>query len=432
MQWLNTGSGKLYRDIDLLLVYSVPTTVHIKLSKSMILMSAFQKMRKLFFLVSCFLTVKCNGGAKQLNAYPVILIPGDGGSQIEAKLDKPAVVHYVCSKKTDYWFSLWLNMELLVPIVIDCWVDNMKLTYNTETRMTSNSKGVDIRVPGFGNSSTVEYIDPSKAAAGNYFATIADAISSFGYERDVSIRGAPYDFRRAPNENQHFFIDMKALVEDTYTKTNGSKVALLSHSMGSPMVLYFLNHQSQEWKDQYIKTWISLAGCFAGTVKALKVYSQGDDLGVRVLSETALREQQRTSPSLSWLMPSNMFWRDDEIMVTTKSRNYTVNDYQEFFLDINFAIGYEMFKDTKLLLKNLTPPGVEVHCLYGTGIDTAEQLVFSKTIPDGKATIRMGDGDGTVNVRSLYACEMWIPQQKQPVFSRPFPKVDHMDILKVV
>lgn len=129
----------------------------------------------------------------------LFLVPGDGGSQIEAKLDKPAVVHYVCSKKTDYWFSLWLNMELLVPIVIDCWVDNMKLTYNNETRTTSNSKGVDIRVPGFGNSSTVEYIDPSKATAGNYFATIADAISSFGYERDIFIRGAPYDFRRAPS-----------------------------------------------------------------------------------------------------------------------------------------------------------------------------------------------------------------------------------------
>jgi lysophospholipase III len=127
-------------------------------------------------------------------------VPGDGGSQIEAKLDKPAVVHYVCSKKTDYWFSLWLNMELLVPIVIDCWVDNMKLYYDNVTRKTSNSPGVQIRIPGFGNSTTVEWIDPSKASPGNYFATIADTISSFGYERDVSLRGAPYDFRKAPSK----------------------------------------------------------------------------------------------------------------------------------------------------------------------------------------------------------------------------------------
>lgn len=41
---------------------------------------------------------------------------------MEAKLDKPSVVHYVCDKKTTDFFSLWLNMELLMPVVIDCLV----------------------------------------------------------------------------------------------------------------------------------------------------------------------------------------------------------------------------------------------------------------------------------------------------------------------
>ena len=90
-------------------------------------------------------------------------------------------------------------MELLVPIVIDCWVDNMKLVYDNTTRTTSNNPGVQTRVPGFGNSTTVEWIDPSKASPGNYFATIAEAISSLGYQRDFSLRGAPYDFRKAPS-----------------------------------------------------------------------------------------------------------------------------------------------------------------------------------------------------------------------------------------
>ncbi|KFM83613.1 Group XV phospholipase A2, partial [Stegodyphus mimosarum] len=31
---------------------------------------------------------------------PVILVPGDGGSQLEAKLDKPEIVHYFCNRKT--------------------------------------------------------------------------------------------------------------------------------------------------------------------------------------------------------------------------------------------------------------------------------------------------------------------------------------------
>lgn len=145
---------------------------------------------------------------------------------------------------------------------------------------------------------------------------------------------------------------MKELVEDTFNKTS-QKVVFVTHSMGSPMVLYFFNHQSQAWKDKYIKSWISLGGCFAGTVKALKVYaegdnpphsnpqsyitsllpvSSGDNLGVRVLSASALREQQRTVPSLSFLMPSDKFWTPDEVIVETTGRNYTIKDYQDFFL----------------------------------------------------------------------------------------------------
>ena len=58
--------------------------------------------------------------------HPVILLPGDGGSQMEAKLNKTNTVHYICDKHSD-WFTLWLNLEQLIPEVVDCWVDNVKL-----------------------------------------------------------------------------------------------------------------------------------------------------------------------------------------------------------------------------------------------------------------------------------------------------------------
>ena len=40
---------------------------------------------------------------------PVIIIPGTGGSQIEAKLDKPSVNHFYCSRTSD-WYTLWLSV----------------------------------------------------------------------------------------------------------------------------------------------------------------------------------------------------------------------------------------------------------------------------------------------------------------------------------
>jgi lysophospholipase-3 len=57
----------------------------------------------------------------------------------------------------------------------------------------------------------------------------------------------------------------------------------------------------------------------------------GDNLGSYVLSESTLREEQITSPSLAWLMPSSLFWNPDDVLVQTDGKNYTIQNYQEFF-----------------------------------------------------------------------------------------------------
>lgn len=57
----------------------------------------------------------------------------------------------------------------------------------------------------------------------------------------------------------------------------------------------------------------------------------GDNLGSYALRESVLREEQITSPSLAWLMPSTLFWNPDEILVQTDVKNYTTKDFQEFF-----------------------------------------------------------------------------------------------------
>ena len=54
---------------------------------------------------------------------PVILIPGDGGSRLQAKLNRTDVAHHYCERRSTDWFDLWVNLSALVPFAIDCWVE---------------------------------------------------------------------------------------------------------------------------------------------------------------------------------------------------------------------------------------------------------------------------------------------------------------------
>jgi lysophospholipase-3 len=123
--------------------------------------------------------------------YPAIFIPGDGGSQIWARLNRTLPPpHFFCTRHTD-WFELWLDVRILFPEVIDCFVDNMRLTYNSTTKKTSNLDGVNIQIPGFGQTSTIEFFDASGISYSSYFAAIIQSLVTNGYTRGVNLRGAP-------------------------------------------------------------------------------------------------------------------------------------------------------------------------------------------------------------------------------------------------
>lgn len=126
-----------------------------------------------------------------------------------------------------------------------------------------------------------------------------------------------------------------------------------------------------------------------------------------------------------------------------------------FFSDIDYRTGWEMYLDAVPYLKDFEPPGVEVHCLYGYGIPTVEKwddfsnntsitrsvffhlsafsrLHYSEGKFPAQPTLVTGDGDGTVNLRSLQSCNKWKTKQKQPIYEYPMKNIDHMSILRSV
>lgn len=93
----------------------------------------------------------------------------------------------------------------------------------------SNAPGVQIRVPGFGKTYSVEYLDTSKlagvyiggksgtlgcggpigavvrapsatASPTGYMHTLVQNLVNNGYVRDETVRAAPYDWRLEPSE----------------------------------------------------------------------------------------------------------------------------------------------------------------------------------------------------------------------------------------
>jgi hypothetical protein len=72
------------------------------------------------------------------------------------------------------------------------------MVYNASTGSFASPPGVSIRVPGFGNMSSIEYLDPSLKVVGSYFNTFVEEMEAIGYISGVSMRGAPYDWRLAP------------------------------------------------------------------------------------------------------------------------------------------------------------------------------------------------------------------------------------------
>ncbi|XP_031619143.1 group XV phospholipase A2-like [Contarinia nasturtii] len=371
--------------------------------------------------------------SKQNGLSPVIFIPGLGGNRLHAKLDKLSVPHRWCRKQCDYC-DIWLNLFEMLPNSIDCWIDNMKLHYDNVTRKTRNTYGVEIRLPEFGRTEAIEWLDTTPIVdhfdSGAYYYHLAYALTNRGYVRGKNLFGAPYDFRKGPNENEDWFERLAQLTEYAYETNNNVGVTYVVHSMGGRMLLYFLQNMSKEWKDRFVKQMISVSVPYGGSVQAVVALTVGDTLNSKFLNNVKMKSVQETFPSIVWLMPSQYFWKSDETLAILQDKNYTIENIDAFFNDINMPNIVEIRKDLSGY-NDVTSPGVDVHCLFGSSVDTVEMLNFGEKYNSKPELIR-GNGDGVVNDRSLNGCKYWInttAQGKHKIYWKDFPGAQHITIL---
>ena len=368
---------------------------------------------------------------------PVVIIPGLGGSQLEAKLDKPSVNHFYCSRRSD-WYTIWFSITQLIPPFVNCWADNIKLLWDPSTNKYSNNHGISTRVP-FSDGSTLnfEYLDPSLIfGKSNYFHTLVEAMVGAGGVRNVSIRGSPYDFRYAPFSayNGTWISKITTLVEETYEINNRTKVTVLSHSMGCLYALWFLNQKSHNWKEKYILRWLPTGGVFSGAGLGVKQLLTGDISIIPLpgLAASAVREEQRSYESNMMLLPSPQIWGNNTIIYTPR-RNYTSRDYQILFEKSGFLNGFERYNLVSNVTSNLNPPGVDVIHLYSVNMDTATAFRYpSDDSFDEEPEVINGNGDGIVPLASLESGRMmWSQNNNRKAFSEKiYNRKSHLGLLK--
>nr|XP_043614865.1 lecithin-cholesterol acyltransferase-like 1 [Erigeron canadensis] len=387
----------------------------------------------------------CNSN-QQDHLYPVVLVPGAGGNQLEARLTAEyKSTSLLCNKfypiKKDKggWFRLWFEVGVLLAPFTQCFADRMTLYYDKDLDDYKNAPGIETRVSQFGSTQSLLYLDPSLKYITSYMEPLVESLQNIGYKDGQTLYGAPYDFRYGLASEGYpsyvgttFLENLKQLIENASNTNGGSPVILISHSLGGLFVLQLLNRNPPSWRQKYIKHFIALSAPWGGTVDELLTFASGNALGVPLVNPLLVRNEQRSSESNLWLMPRRKQFPKAKPLVVTPNSTYSSFDISRFLENIGFKEGVHPYETRILpLVENLAAPGVPITCIVGNGVDTPETLYYGEDGFDKQPKILYGDGDGTVNMVSLLALEdEWRDEKDQELKVIKLAGISHTDILK--
>uniref|UniRef100_A0A0R0K3W8 Lecithin-cholesterol acyltransferase-like 1 n=1 Tax=Glycine max TaxID=3847 RepID=A0A0R0K3W8_SOYBN len=324
-------------------------------------------------VVAVMLSLLCTCGASNFD--PLILIPGNGGNQLEARLT---------------------NHVILAPFT-QCFAERMTLHYHQELDDYFNTPGVQTRIPHFGSTNSLPYL---KHITG-YMAPLVDSLQKLGYADGETLYGLAAE-GHSSQVGSKFLKGLKNLIEEASNSNNGKPVILLSHKPPS-------------WRKKFIKHFIALSAPWGGDIDEMYTFASGNTLGVPLVDPLLVRDEQRSSESNLWLLPNPKVFGPQKPIVITPNKTYSAHDMVDFLKDIGFPEGVYPY-ETRIvpLIGNIQAPQVPITCIMGTGVRTLETLFYGKGDFDERPEISYGDGDGTVNLVSLLVFQsLWKEEKNQ-------------------
>lgn len=266
--------------------------------------------------------------------FPVIFIPGIGGSEFQASQD-----------------IIWSNPDGHEGTYSHAYTNGEKIWVNeTEAAMPGDDDYFDVlRLKEDGQTP-----EALLSLTGNLTSFGYSDIDSFfeeiGYTKGTNFFVFPYDWRKDIRTTQDNLDD---LVEEAKTSSGQPKVNIVAHSMGGLVARNYISDSSKAVK---VNKLIELGVPHLGSVDALKVIMYGKPLGRQILGDfylgvtaSEVKDIAQNLPSMFQLLPSNQYFN-----FYNNSTYLPYPFYDERDIDSNNTTGALSFNQIKTLLTNLT------------------------------------------------------------------------------
>lgn len=355
-------------------------------------------------------TISINPNAKLL---PVIILPGLGGSAINATWNKPKTVSWLCDKTQKSPAQIWASVQTMLPDYLgrNCWKDNFVVNYNPENQSWSNNTGVVTMIP-FGSTQpcdTLLTVLGFNVWLGYYFHNVIKYLKVAGYTEGINLFGGCYDFRLFLDKTymNNYYQQLKNLCETTLLKT-GEKMCLLGHSMGCQVGQYFLSKWlpellgdgAQEWKNQHIGKFIPIGGPFAGSPKALRTALSGDSLGLPI-PDSALQSIESKLSGVLWTLPDDTLFKGAVATISGTTYTCNVNDCMAMLTKTGNPLSAQAYQQVAYPAKNpmFIPPNVATYPIYGKCVATKNTALSFGSGTECSYTYRNTDIIGEMPLR---------------------------------
>lgn len=241
--------------------------------------------------------------------FPVVMIPGVTSTGLEMWEGKS------CAQSL-FRQRLWGTLTMLRTLLMDkeCWIEHLKLDPKTgrdpegiRIRAAQGLEAADFLLPGFW-----------------VWARIISNLAEIGYDHN-NLHMAAYDWRLDVGNleiRDRYFTRLKSQIETMY-KSQGRKVVIIGHSLGSQVWLYFQKWVEADpkksrdgiggggtntWIDTHVESFINLAGPLLGAPKSVSTILSGEtrdtaQMGTleSYLLDLMLNKQERLSLFRTWM-----------------------------------------------------------------------------------------------------------------------------------